>query len=209
MQIAISGPAGAGKGTLARALARTLHIAYVDAGLIFRGIAYAKTQDASRIQYTWDGFEAYLALDGENITPVLKSEEIASITSRLAENIQHLRVMEAMVHAIAAQFPHLVCDGRNAGTTILPDAQFKFYVTADTEVRAMRRMHDLAKQNCVVPYTVILHEITERDRRDCMRASHPFVVPADATIIDTSTSSIEGSIKKMMRVIKESAILPH
>ena len=194
----------------------------MDAGLIFRGIAYAKTQHASRhsspflvelldkyLRYTWDDSEAHLALNGEDITPALRSEEVASAASRLAENGQHLSTMEAMTHAVMAQFSHLVCDGRNAGTTLLPNAQFKFYVTADAEVRAMRRMHDLAKQNCATPYADVFYEITERDRRDRMRNSRPFVVPPNAIIIDTSTSSIENSVEKMMRVIRKSAIMPH
>lgn len=215
MKIAISGPAASGKGTIARRLATEATIGYVDLGLVFRLGAFAlKTRRVNdlvdllrlvqdgRVAYIWTGNKATIIWGGEDITNLLLTQEVVHKTSVLAsDELQQEKLTKIANHVLAA-FEDVVCDGRNAGTTILPDADYKFFVTASLEERARRRYLDLLRLGENVSYEDVLGQVRERDRRDAERSSNPLIVPSGAIVLETDASSVDESVRFILEVIK-------
>ncbi len=214
MLITLNGLACAGKGTIARALAQATGIPYIDLGLVFRLSAYAlhtgvcsrmtdvKTLFSSqRAQYVWDGRQAAMLLDGKNITAVLYAPDIAQATARLSSVPANLRVLTQLANTLLQGKKDVICDGRSAGTIILPHADFKFYITADEQVRARRRYVDLSMQNPHLSYEQVLRDIRERDQLDRQRVYDPLAVPEGAYTIDTGRSTVEESVQTIRNII--------
>ena len=215
--IAIDGPAGAGKSTIAKKLAADLGYVYVDTGAMYRAMAYYFLQnhiDASdeqaiaaacpkvdvTIQYT--GGEQQVILNGENVTAFLRREEVgnmASVSSANPEVRAHLLKLQRTL----AKENDVVMDGRDIGTTILPDAEVKIFLTASPETRANRRYLELTEKGETCDMNEILKTIIERDVRDMNRAVSPLKQAEDAVLVDSSEMGIDEVVEKILSVYRE------
>ncbi len=215
MKIAICGPAASGKGTIARRFAAEAKIGYVDLGLLFRlGAFVLETGEitspkqfselvlSGTVIYSWMAGAATLLLRNTDITTFLLSQEIAQATSVLASDADAQSELTMAANLVLNGFGDVICDGRNAGTTILPNADHKFFAVASLEERSRRRYLDILRGGGTSSYEEVLLNIEERDRRDSERAIHPLIIPAGAIILETETLSVEESILLMWKKIR-------
>ena len=151
--------------------------------------------------YAWQSGTASVLLYDVNITPSLLTQKVAQATSILSSDASTQNELTALANLVLEKFGDLVCDGRNAGITILPNADYKFFVTASLEERARRRHLDVLRLGGTESHEEVLRSIEERDKRDAERAAHPLVIPAGATMLETDTLSVEDSILLMWQVI--------
>ena len=217
VNIAIDGPAGAGKSTIAKRVAKTLQYIYVDTGAMFRAMAIhlirmgTDTSDAEAIsrdaqsaditiEYR-DGEQAVL-LNGENVTPYLRTEEVGNMASVSSVNPDVREKMADLQRQLAAK-QNVVMDGRDIGTVILPDAQVKIYLTASVEVRGMRRYKELVEKGQEADLAKIEAEIRERDHRDMTRPIAPLKQADDAVYIDSSDMTIEEVTEAILAICRE------
>ena len=215
--IAIDGPAGAGKSTIARSLARSLGFIYVDTGAMYRAMAYyflknridpenkSGIEDACAdvdITITYENGEQQVLLNGENITSQLRKESVgnmASVTSALPA----VRIKLTQLQKKLAASTDVVMDGRDIGTAVLPDAQMKIYLTAGTAVRAKRRYEELKAQGIDKSLESIEKDIRNRDYRDMHRDISPLCQAEDAVLVDTSDMDIETVLNTFRRIYEE------
>lgn len=215
MKIAISGPAAAGKGTIARGFATEAGIGYVDLGLLFRLGTFALMTGritclnqlpalirSGIVEYVWAEGKTAVHWQGEDVTVNLLNQGVAHQTSILASNDEQQEMLTEIANCVLGTFSSVVCDGRNAGSAILPDADYKFFITAHLEERARRRHLDILRQGGSATYEDVLHEVEERDKRDTERTANPLVVPSGAIVLETDTRSVEESIRFIWEVIK-------
>ena len=217
VNIAIDGPAGAGKSTIAKRVAKTLQYIYVDTGAMFRAMAIhlirmgTDTSDAEAIsrdaqsaditiEYR-DG-EQVVLLNGENVTPYLRTEEVGNMASVSSVNPDVREKMADLQRQLAAK-QNVVMDGRDIGTVILPDAQVKIYLTASVEVRGMRRYKELVEKGQEADLAKIEAEIRERDHRDMTRPIAPLKQADDAVYIDSSDMTIEEVTEAILAICRE------
>lgn len=216
--IAIDGPGGAGKSTLARSCAKELGILYVDTGAIYRTIGYAvfcrgldaKCEEAVapllpqldiRMHYGEDG-EQHMLLCGEDVTEKIRLPQI----SMYASNVSSLPAVRAFLLEMqreTARRSSVIMDGRDIGTVVLPNADVKIYLTASSEVRAERRCRELAERGTPRPFDEILREINERDAQDTNRAIAPLRQAEDAVVLDTSALDFDASREALLKLIRE------
>ena len=210
--VAIDGPAGAGKSTIAKAVARKLGLIYVDTGAMYRAMALfmirekvnpqdadaisAKCQEAD-ITIDYENGEQVVRLNGENVTGMLRTEEVgnmASVTSaQPAVRVKLVELQQAL-----AKVRDCIMDGRDIGTCVLPDAQVKIYLTASSEVRAKRRYDELTAKGEVCDLAKIKVDIEERDYRDMNREHSPLKQAEDAVLVDSSYLTIEEVVEKII-----------
>jgi len=203
--IAIDGPAGAGKSTIARKVAKELSFIYVDTGAMYRAIAwYLIKNDISpedeaaleaacgqiRVDIGYEGGEQQVILNGENITGQIRTEQVGNMASAAAEK-SCVREALLMLQRDMAAKADVLMDGRDIGTNILPDAQLKIYLTASVETRAKRRFQELRAKGEACDLKKIARDIEERDHRDANRELAPLKKAEDAVLIDSSDMSIE------------------
>lgn len=205
MNIAIDGPAGAGKSTIARKLAEELGYVYVDTGAMYRamalffleqGIAASNEQEISAaaslidlsIRYR-DG-EQQVLLNGENVNGKIRTEEVGNMASAISVYPKVRRKLVALQQKLASD-TDVIMDGRDIGTCILPDADVKVYLTASVETRAKRRFDELMEKGITCDLEEIAKDIAERDERDMTRKTAPLKQAEDATLIDSSHMTIE------------------
>ncbi|TBW41207.1 (d)CMP kinase [Siculibacillus lacustris] len=200
--VAIDGPAAAGKGTLATALAAHLGLPYLDTGLLYRTIGKIMADRG------WDLDDGELAgqlagaLDPEDLKrPDLRGREAGELASRVAVHPQVRAALVDFQRGFAATPPGAVLDGRDIGTVICPEAQVKIFVTASAEVRARRRTDELAAKGRSVDYARILDEVRERDARDSSRATAPLKAADDAVVLDTSTLDRDGALAAALAIV--------
>ena len=216
INIAIDGPAGAGKSTIAKRLAKELGYIYVDTGAMYRAMAYyflknhISAEDENRIAAAcehvditirYQDGEQQVILNGENVNGVIRNEEggnMASSTSvypvvrkKLVELQQQLAVKE-----------NVIMDGRDIGTVVLPNADVKIYLTASSKVRAKRRYDELTSKGEVCDLEQIEQDIIDRDYRDMNRETSPLKQADDAVLLDSSDLDIDGVVEKMKEIIK-------
>ena len=216
--IAIDGPGGAGKSSLAKAVAKKLSILHVDTGAIYRTIGYAafarglNAKDESqiapllktiRIDMAFDeAGRQKMLLDGKDVSREIRLPEI----SMYASNVSALPCVRAylleMQRGIARK-RSVIMDGRDIGTVVLPDADLKIYLTASAEERARRRCLELSERGTPEPYEAVLREINERDEQDMHRAIAPLREAADAVRLDTSALSFDESEQALLKLIQE------
>lgn len=215
--VAVDGPSGAGKSTLAKAVAAELGIVYVDTGAIYRTIGYyvfAKNIDPKdapaviavlpeldiQMRYGDDGLQR-MYLNGEDVTTQIRLPEISMYASAVSA-IPEVRTFLLEMQRELARTSSVIMDGRDIGTVVLPDAQVKIFLTAAAEVRAQRRVKELAERGTPQPFEDVLRDIQERDWNDSHRAAAPLRQAEDAILVDTSDLTFEESRLKLLEVIK-------
>ena len=216
--VAIDGPGGAGKSTVARFIARELGILYVDTGAIYRTVGYhtylrgknPKKADEVvalfpeiqiEMAYGEDGLQR-MYLNGEDVTEKIRLPEISMYASDVAV-IPEVRAFLMEMQRTAAKRSSVVMDGRDIGTVVLPDAQVKIFLTADLEERARRRYKELQERGTPKNFDELLAEIRERDYQDSHRATAPLCAAEDAVVVDTTNLDFAGSCQKILDVIEE------
>jgi cytidylate kinase len=203
MIIAVDGPAASGKGTIARALAETLGLPYMDTGLLYRATALNLLGMGGDPE---SEFAAARATDLSQIDmadPELKSETVGGIASRIST---YKLVREALLERqrrFAASDGGAVLDGRDIGTVIAPEADVKLFVTASPEARARRRFDELTAAGLDVHFTDVLADIRARDERDSGREQAPLAMADDAVLLDTSDMNIEEAIASALAAVEQ------
>ena len=217
ISIAIDGPGGAGKSTVAKALAGKYGFAYVDTGAIYRTIglavlrAGASPTDEDQVEpvlrsssvdldYDETGLQ-HMLLNGEDVSREIRLPEISSYASKVSA---HPAVRAALLELQREQARRrsVVMDGRDIGTVVLPDATLKIFLTASPEVRAQRRYNELKQRGTPQPYEEVFREMQERDLRDTTRAAAPLKPAPDAVTVDTSELSFEEVITELSRLVE-------
>ncbi|MBR0416959.1 MAG: (d)CMP kinase [Firmicutes bacterium] len=212
-RIAIDGPAGAGKSTMAKLLAEKLGIDYIDTGAMYRAIALkllrtgtdyhdekalGKLLDTTDVDYY--GGKVYL--DGEDVSSLIRTPEVSSMASE-SSAVPAVRDKLGELQMAIAKKRSLLMDGRDIGTVIIPDAEFKFFLTASSRIRAYRRICEMREKGIECDLDQVEQEIQERDYRDSHRDYHPLKKADDAIEIDTSDLKISDVVDKMMEIINE------
>ena len=190
--VAIDGPAAAGKGTIARALARRFGLAHLDTGLLYRAVG-------RRVLAGEDPVAAARALGPDDLTGDLRRQDIAEAASRVAVIPEVRAALREFQRAFARRPGGAVLDGRDIGTVICPEAEVKLFVTASPEVRAERRWRELAERGHEADLAQVLEEVRARDRRDAERATSPMKRAPDALLLDTTDMSIKDAVKAAVR----------
>lgn len=212
--IAIDGPAGAGKSTIAKRVAQKKNFIYVDTGAMYRGLAvhFLKKQispeDRSEIIRALEDAEVSIGyedgiqqiyLNGENITGMLREEAVGNMASK-SSPIPEVREKLLELQQSMAREKDVVMDGRDIGTNILPNADVKIYLTASVETRAKRRCDELEEKGIFCEIREIMADIKERDHRDMTRETAPLKRAEDAVLIDSSEMSIEEVTEAILKL---------
>lgn len=215
--VAIDGPAGAGKSTIARAVAKKLNLIYVDTGAMYRAMALLvlrngiepddtaaviETCCGADISICYQDGEQVVMLNGENVNPYLRTEEVGNVTSVISTIPKVREKMVELQHELAAS-SDCIMDGRDIGTCVLPNAQLKVYLTADSAVRAKRRYDELAAKGQVCDLQKIQADIEDRDYRDMHREISPLRQAEDAVLVDTSSMTVQEVIDHLIRLCLE------
>jgi cytidylate kinase len=209
MIIAVDGPAAAGKGTVARAVACQFGYHFLDTGSLYRMVGLAVLRGGGDPNDRATAIAAAQSLRPESFRDEeLRGEDVGDAASIVAVIAEVRAALLDFQRKFAAKPPGAVLDGRDIGTVVCPDAEVKLYITASPEVRARRRMKELAERGAAVPYETVLAEIRARDERDRGRATAPLVPAADAVIIDTSQMDIEQAVAAALSAIAKSARHP-
>jgi cytidylate kinase len=203
MIIAVDGPAAAGKGTLARALAAHFDFHFLDTGLLYRMVGLAVLVNGHDPDDTEAAIAAANGLDPKAWrADELRDEKVGQAASIVAAIPGVRAALLDLQRAFAAQKPGAVLDGRDIGTVVCPDADAKIFVTASAEIRARRRMHELAERDPAVRYETVLADIRERDLRDSRRSFAPLVPAADAFVLDTTDLDINAAVAAAVRYVE-------
>lgn len=216
--VAIDGPAGAGKSTIAKAVAKRLNLIYVDTGAMYRAMALhmlregvnlgetetviKKCGDADiTIRYE-EGVQVVL-LNGENVNGFIRTEEVSNATSVISV-IPEVREKVLDLQLTLAAENDCIMDGRDIGTCVLPNAQLKIYLTADSTVRAGRRYNELTAKGLSCDLEKIREDIEDRDYRDMHREISPLRQAEDAVLVDTSEMSVEEVTERLTKLCQKS-----
>lgn len=211
--ITIDGPAGSGKTSVAKILAKKLNIAYLDTGAMYRGVAliwgnlpkdFNKLEEilsSLKFDLVYDGEDFSLAMNNKILGDEIRSEEIGFVASRIAKESIVRKYLTAQQREIARKHS-IVAEGRDMGTVVFKDADFKFFLTASPQIRAKRRFEQLRKMGLDPDYDKILKDIEKRDKQDFSREIAPLKPAEDALIIDTSNLNILEVVNKMLKNIE-------
>jgi len=218
--IAIDGPVGAGKSTVARALARALGFSHINTGAMYRAVALAARTRYTEVQLSGPEVERRLGeflnsisikfdgervlLDGRDISGEISAPAISDLASRLSA-LAVVRARMRDLQRAAGGDGGVVMEGRDIGTVIFPDAEFKFFLTADVAVRAARRYAELAAQGAAITHEQVLEQLRERDQRDQERELAPLRPAADAIIVDSSALSADEVVRQMKTRIQSNS----
>ena len=215
--IAIDGPAGAGKSTIAKAVAEKLGFIYVDTGAMYRAIALyllrhrvdpdreeelEKALEEIEIRLQYDNGVQQILLNGENVSDLIRTEEVSQMASVSSAKAQVRSALLDLQRNMAAEYD-VIMDGRDIGTAILPNARLKIFLTASSQARANRRYLEYQEKGIACDFETIKAEIEERDKRDTQREVSPLRQAADAVLLDTSDMTIEEVTGSILSMVKE------
>lgn len=217
MNIAIDGPAGAGKSTIAKRLAKKLGFIYVDTGAMYRAMAYyflqhnidAKDENTIAaacpdvdVTITYENGEQQVLLNGENVNGVIRNEEVGNMASSTSVYpVVRKKLVE--LQRQLAKSADVIMDGRDIGTCVLPDAQVKIYLTASSATRAKRRYDELTEKGVSCDLAEIEKDIIDRDYRDMHRETSPLRQAEDAVLVDSSEMNIDEVVDAIYQVYSE------
>ena len=215
--VAIDGPAGAGKSTVSRLLALDLNGRLLDTGAMYRSVAYFAVKEkvttatgfakiARKLKFDYDSRNQSLLVNGIEMGQRLRTQNVSGLASKVSAFKGVRETLTARQRSLAKQWATecpVVVEGRDIGTVVFPDVEYKFYVTADPRVRAERRFHQLKKQGAKeVSLKAILKANMERDKQDSSRKHAPLKCAQDAIVVDTSKMSINQVVQFMSEHIK-------
>ena len=215
--VAIDGPAGAGKSTIAKKIAKEMSFIYVDTGAMYRAMALFLIRNnvgadekekieeickEAKITIEYREGEQVVLLDGENVNGLIRTEEVGNMASASSVNGEVRKKLVALQQELAKS-AEVIMDGRDIGTCVLPEANVKVYLTADPKVRAKRRFDELTAKGEVCDIDKIEADIIERDYRDMNREISPLRQAEDAVLVDTSYMNIEEVVDAIMSLIKK------
>ncbi len=210
--ITIDGPAGAGKSTLAKEIAKRFGYMHLDSGALYRAIGYGcklagvdlknreavlKVAENLKVELLPDG---RVLLDGKDVTTKIRTPEGGLLASQVAQFPEVREIVVKLLRKMA-KGKKIVIDGRDAGTYIFPNAELKIYLTASPEERARRRYEELKKKGYRITYEEVLKEVIERDRQDENRPFAPLRVPDGAVVIDTTGKTLEEVLSEVEKLI--------
>ncbi len=217
ISIAIDGPAGAGKSTLAKACAKALDYLYVDTGAIYRTVGYymrlmgigpkdcdgiARLIDEVNIDLRYEAGEQHMFLNGDDVTSEIRTPEMSMYASGVSAQ-PCVRAFLLDMQRELARRNNVIMDGRDIGTVVLPNANVKIFLTASAEVRAQRRYDELVKKGEKTTYAQVLAEMRQRDRQDSERAAAPLRQASDAVLLDTSALTLDEAVAAIIRLVQE------
>ncbi len=218
MQIAIDGPAGAGKSSVAREVARRLGLVYLDTGAMYRAITLKALNEGvdvndgkmlsrltknCKLEVVYDdSLGNRILMDGNDITEEIRAPRVNQNVSLVAKSSEVRKELVHLQQAIAKKTGGIIMEGRDIGTNVLTDAPYKFFLSADVEERARRRWVEMKEKNVVVPFQDLLEEIAMRDRIDQEREDAPLRAAPDACVIDTTSYSFEEVVQNLLEMIR-------
>ncbi len=206
--IAIDGPAGAGKSTVGRAVARRLGLQYLDTGAMYRAVAFAALRrgvpvtdgeavaEVARTMELTVTDDGHVTVDGEDATRAIRGREVTEAVSTVAANTPVRDELRARQRAWAAERGGGVIEGRDIGTVVFPDADLKLYITASARTRAERRVGEIGGD-----VTEVEAAINERDRRDMERLDGPLVAHQHAVVVDTTGLSVDEVVERVLELL--------
>ena len=216
LHIAIDGPAGAGKSTIAKRLAEEFGILYVDTGAMYRALGMKALQSGvspadeaavrcmlpeTDVRLFCDGGAARVLLDGKDVSGLIRTQAVSKAASDIAVHGCIRKKMVELQRQMAEDCD-LVMDGRDIGTHVLPDAPYKFFLTASAEERARRRYEELRTRGEAPPLAALIEEIRQRDETDMRRAVAPLVQAKEAVLVDTTRMSIDEVVSALASVVR-------
>ena len=216
--IALDGPAGAGKSSIAKRAAKALDYIYVDTGALYRTIGLAATRKGVEpkpspevekllseitVDLTFnDKGEQIVLLDGEDVSGLIRTPEASMMASKISA-VPSVRAYLLDLQRNMAKSHNVIMDGRDIGTVVLPDAKVKIFLTASPEARAQRRYKELCEKGMDVKYEDILNDVITRDYNDSHRETAPLKPAEGCVTVDTTELDFEQSVEKIISVIKE------
>ena len=216
--IALDGPAGAGKSSIAKRAAKALDFIYVDTGALYRTIGLAATRKGVEpkpsaevekllseitVDLTFnDKGEQIVLLDGEDVSGLIRTPEASMMASKISA-VPSVRAYLLDLQRNMAKSHNVIMDGRDIGTVVLPDAKVKIFLTASPEARAQRRYKELCEKGMDVKYEDILNDVITRDYNDSHRETAPLKPAESCVTVDTTELDFEQSVEKIISVIKE------
>lgn len=211
IRVAIDGPSGAGKSTIAKAVAKKMGIDYIDTGAMYRAVGYktkisgVNYEDSAAMQTMLDHTDidfsdGNIILDGKVINSEIRTNEMSMMASKVSA-LPAVREKLVELQRKMGQTKSIIMDGRDIGTNVLTDAEFKFFMTASAEERADRRYKELIEKGQQVQYDQILEDIKQRDHNDMTRTLNPLRKAEDAIELDTTGMSIDDVTESILREV--------
>lgn len=216
INVAIDGPAGAGKSTIARTAAKNLGYIYVDTGALYRAVGVYSlrhgfdTKNADTVAATLPGIQVELKflgdvqhvfLNGEDVSEEIRTPD-ASMAASDVSAVPAVRQFLFDLQRDIAKANNCIMDGRDIGTVVLPDAQVKIFLTASPEARAQRRYKELQEKGATDTYEAVLADLKQRDYNDSHRATAPLKPAEDSVLVDTTALTLQESVQKVISVIR-------
>lgn len=208
MKIAIDGPAGSGKSTIAKKLAKTLGIEYIDTGAMYRALAFYMNENNLSLQELKNEIDLIniefkkerTFINGKDISDFIRTNEISSLASKVSKD-KEIREKLVDLQRKLADKVSCVMEGRDITSVVLKDAEYKFYLDANPMVRAKRRLNDLKGKDSKITLDELIAEIEERDKRDKTRENSPLQITKDSNYIDTSEMTVEDVVNKILSYV--------